>query len=268
MNGALELGESAPGEEAVLRLERNDVGDGAEGDDVEMLLQVEVRDGPGPEEGVGDLEDDARGAEVMVIVPEFRIDEGDARGHALRRRFVVVEDDEVDAPFTEDPRLLARVRPAIGRDEKPGRMALETVLDALHAEPVTLLEPGREKGARLEPVGREDGGEEGEGTDPVNVVVAVEHDRFAPVDGLENAANRGLDAGQGMGIAEVLEPGMEELLEVLAVRVAPLQGERDDDGRKTEVTREFADKFGIGRWRDHPSGLRGHPGTLERSPDL
>ncbi len=72
---------------------------------------------------MGDLEDDTRGAEVVVIVPEFRIDEGDTPGHALRRRFVVVEDDEVDAPFTEDPRLLARVRPAIGRDEEIGRMA-------------------------------------------------------------------------------------------------------------------------------------------------
>ncbi len=68
---ALELGEPAAGEKAVFRLERNDVGDGAEGDDVEMVLQVEARDGPRPEEGMGDLEDDTRGAEVVVIVPSF-----------------------------------------------------------------------------------------------------------------------------------------------------------------------------------------------------
>jgi hypothetical protein len=147
-------------------------------------------------------------------------------------------------------------------------MAFEAVFDALHAQAVTFLEPGREKRARFEPVGTEDRGEESEGTDPVDVVVAVEHDRLAPVDGLENAAHRSLDPRQGVGIAEILEPGMEELLEALPVRVAPLQGERDDDGRKTEVTREFADKLGIGWRRHHPSGFRGHPGILERSPIL
>ncbi len=138
-------------------------------------------------------------------------------------------------------------------------MAFEAVFDALHAQAVTLLEPGREKGARLEPVGTEDRGEEGEGTDPVDVVVAVEHDRFAPVDGLENAAHRGLDAWQGMGIAEVLEPGMKELLEPLPVRVAPLQGERDHDGRKTEVAANSRTSSGSGGGVTTHLGFAGIP---------
>ena len=205
---------------------------------------------------MGDLENDPGRAKVVKIVAQLRIDEGDALRHAIGRGLVVVEDDEVDAFLLQQPRFLARVRAAVGGNEEIGKTTPEAVLNALHAESITFFEPSREKGPRLEPVGAEHRTEQCQRTDPVDIVVTVDHDGFTAIDRGEDAFYRGIDSGQGEGITQILESRVEKPLDLLELGLPALQRQRDHDGGKPEVDGIFTDEIGIGGRGDHPFRFR------------
>ena len=83
------------------------------------------------------------------------------------------------------------------------------------------------------------------------------------IDRFEDALNGRRDTGKGKGIAEILEPRVEELFQLILMKMPPLQHEGDDYGSKAEGARILANEVGV-RWRGHhPSGPGGHDRTLE-----
>ena len=157
---AFELFEAFADEEPVFGDEGDDVGDGGEGDEVELGFEVEVFCAAAFAHGVGEFEDDASGAEVVEGVAEFRIDEGGADGGAGGVGFVVVEDDDLDAALGEPCGFGFGGGAAVDGDEEVDGAFVETALEAVGGEPVAFFHAEREEAAWGEPVGDEDRAEE------------------------------------------------------------------------------------------------------------
>ena len=147
-------------EEPVFGDEGDDVGDGGEGDEVELGFEVEVFCAAAFAHGVGEFEDDAGAAEVVEGVAEFRIDESGADGGAGGVGFVVVEDDDLDAAFGEPCGFGFGGGSAVDGDEEVDGAFVETALEAIGGEPVAFFHAEREEAAWGEPVGDEDRAEE------------------------------------------------------------------------------------------------------------
>ncbi len=93
---AIELLEPAADERAIFGHQRHEIGHGAERHEIEILAQIEARQRPAFQQRVGDFEDDADAAQVMVIAAELRIHQRGAGGQRVLA-LVMIEHDHVHA---------------------------------------------------------------------------------------------------------------------------------------------------------------------------
>jgi hypothetical protein len=90
----LQTTEAGLHEDSVLSDERNDVGDGSDGDEIEVITEIESRNGSGFLQGVAEFEGDPCAAEVMEPCTELRIHQRVAEiRNVFRVRFVMIEDN-------------------------------------------------------------------------------------------------------------------------------------------------------------------------------
>ena len=141
------------------------------------------------------------GTEIMKFVSQLRVHESGTFSDAFGGRFMVIQDDQVDSHFLEKRCLFSRIGPAIRGDQQGGRVVVEAVFDPFHAESVSLFHPGREKAAGLKSVGGEEMPEQRNRTDAIDIVVAIEHDRFPVIDRLKDSLYRTGNTGEAEGIS-------------------------------------------------------------------
>ncbi len=172
--------------------ERHDVGDGREGDDVEVALEKRMARS---EQRLGELPHDGGAAETgeRVVALQRR---DDRAGRERVAGAVVIGDDHLEP---EPCRLLhfEDRRDSAVDGEHEADPVLGQPGNRLRGEAVALLEPRREVPRRVgAELAEQEHGERG-GTDPVGVVVAVDADALPGCD-------RGADALHGLG--HVAEP--------------------------------------------------------------
>ena len=136
---------------------------------------------------------------------------------------------------------------------------------ALRAEAVAFVHARRQKRMRVRAEAPQDAGEEGEGGDAVDVVIAVEDDALAAVDGLQDALDSRAHAGQEEGIGEVLEPRVEEEAGVGGIGHAAQGEEPCQEGRASQRVNERL--LGVERGTQRP-GYRWHGVRSGRGADI
>jgi len=254
VNGSFHLLEAFAHQDPVLVDQGDQVGHRPHGHEVEPLTQVQFLDAVPLEEGVAQFEDDAGAAEVVEVIAEFRIDEGHGGRRLPEMTLVMVEHDHVDASIAEGANLFGRRGAAVHRQDQGGRMFGEAALDSLVIETVSVIDPVGEKGVRFQAESPQETVEQGQGGHAIDVVVSVEHHGFLPVDGLEDALHGRLHLRQQEGIGEILEPGMEEFLDLGRGRQAALEEKPHDQRRELEVPGEGTGLLGIGLGAEDPLG--------------
>ena len=182
--------QAVPDEDAVLAVERDDVGDRRQGDQAERPDQEVAEVGRGllaVAEALadlpGELERDPRAAEVAAGVGaagQARMDD-----HVGRRELgadrVVVGDDQLDAQLARERGLGDRRDAAVDRDDQRVRLRLGQLAEGLGVDAVAFLDPVRDVVDDVAGTGQlQAGPEDARAADAVDVVVAVDDDRSGP----------------------------------------------------------------------------------------
>ena len=152
---------------------------------------------------MGDFEDEAGGAEVVVVVAELRIHQGEAVRLSQGGELVMVHDDAVHAVLAQLCHLCQRGGAAVQRDEQVRLSKLLVVLrDAVVAEAVALLHARREEEVGVEPVGLQNEVHQRHRCHAIDIIVAVEHDLLFFVHGPQDALHGGTHLRQDGGISQ------------------------------------------------------------------
>ena len=258
---------------AVLADQRDHVGDGGEGDQIEVGVRGMS---PAPHclggaasgrvaERRRQLVGDAGRAESLEgIFGDDRMDDR-AVGERLARQ-VVVRDHDLHAGGPGGRDLLDGADAAVDGDDQVGAAAAE-LLDARHGQAVAVGEPVRDEPVALRPEGAEGRDEDGGRGDPVDVVVAMDGDPpRAPCDG-EDALAGLLHAAKLAGLVGLarLEEAPSRVDRPVA---APYQRHRDRLGQ-LQLRREPPNLAVVIRICLERGGgcPRGHPAILSPAPD-
>ncbi len=144
--GSRDFNRAALNEDAIFVLERDDVGHRPKRNQIEVSFQVEVRRRPRLEQRVAQFKNNADAAEVLKRAAWF--DLGIHHRDAIRQRgfrFVMIEDDDVDAAAFQLGDFRKGGGAAINRDQELRMIFLATAIDALRAQPVAFLHPQRQE---------------------------------------------------------------------------------------------------------------------------
>ena len=148
---------------------------------------------------------------------------------------MVVDHDDVDAPFGQEPDLFRRGRPAVDRHPQGHLEAFEAVLDPGGAEPVALLHavgqvvvdgPAQAPESRLE---------EGGGRDAIDIVVPEDEHGLPAGPRLHQAGDCPVHVREIEGVGEQPEARLEEQPGRLRVGEVPLDEAPGQEGIDPEV---------------------------------
>ena len=272
---------------SVFAQERDRVGDGRDGDELEEAGDEDVteavlfgnRADVRREQGVRQFEGDAGPAEMFVRVRAVRlgrVDDGEGfgkSGGAVGQ--VVVGDDEVE---TQGPGFFSGGEGAnagVNRDDEAdaggGGFGQAYGLHAVAlAQAVRDVE--RDDGGLFGRCDALDGGlEQHRGGGAVNVVVAIDEDGFGVADRALNAGDRTRHAKQEEGIVEVVQGGIEEVEG--RIRVCNAAGDENGGycGGAQDCSGQGVDGYVMGV-REEPAGLghennQGLPSCKHRLPE-
>ncbi len=205
------------GEDPVLSPERNHVRDGAERDQVQVLVHEIGRQGAGPvlREPLHELQHDPDSRELLErvrAVAALRIQDRVRIGQHPER-LVVVGHDHVDAVLLGELDLVRGGDAAIRGDDQADPPLLCHV-DAADREPVAVADPVGNEVGDLPPELHERGGQKAGRGDAVDVVVPVDQDRFPLVDRLPYPRGGAVHVPHREGVQEPIHIGLEEILDV------------------------------------------------------
>ena len=243
--GVAETGQAMADYDTVLTAQRGEVADGAHGGEVEEFAQVGVSAAGDFLDAVAKFEDEGGGAEVGVAAEGLGVDQGGARCGAVFR-FVVIDDDEVDAAGREPGGFLVRTGPAVERDNKGGLPGGEDAVESVAAQAVAFGLAEREEPTGLESERGKEAVEDGEGGDAIDVIVAVEDDIFAAFDGEGDPAGGGFKSGRSQRIRQRGEARVEEVVGLAGVGEGARGKQGGEQGGDTEFAGQFACDGGIG----------------------
>ncbi len=237
-------------EDAVLFDEWDDVGDGAEGDEVERPAQVGQggRSGfpqvePDPE---GQVEGDPGAAQAAKRKPAVRFDGIEHRvGRQRRARYlVVVADDRVDAEIAGAGDFTVADAAAVDRNHEAGPGCGE-LADGAFVHAVAFAQPVRNVEDRLGAERAQEAHEQCAPADAVDVVVAVDGDAFTAPQGLPDPRRRGAHVPEQQRRPQVtVEAGPEEGVGRLRRGDAARHQEPGDERRDAALAAQPG--FGLG----------------------
>ncbi len=217
------------GQDAVLPGEGDDVGDGAQGHQVQVLLQLGVGQGIGAVEGLQQLVGHAHPGQLLVgigAVLALGVEHRHRPGQALLG-LVVIGDDAVDPQAPGVVHLGVGGYAAVHRQEQAGPAA-PGLVDSGLGQAVTVARPvGKEAGDLRAELGQSPV-EEGGAGDAVDVVVAVDHDGAAGADRLLQALHGRLHPGHQERVVQVVQRGGQEYPGLGGIRDAPGQQQPGD----------------------------------------
>ena len=202
---SFKLLQAAPDKDAVLIHQRNDIGNGSNCHEVEILAEINLATPlPGElEQTVANLEDESDAGEVVEgrIAIALWIDEGKVGVGKFRRQGVVIDNDDVDALGPKPGDLSYCCGAAIDGNQELGFVFLRAAFDAVLAEAVAFLHAKRQESFDVGTELAEHAPEQGAGGDAVDVVIAEDGYLFTGGDGLENSFSGGAEIGEEKGIA-------------------------------------------------------------------
>ena len=221
--------------------ERNDIGDGSEGDIVEHLFEpglesAEIVFAPVFDEGVRELEGGSGSGEELEVFEfgiDLRVDDRDGVRQLLSG-LVMVGDDDVDAAAHGLVDGVAAGDAAVDGDEHAGGSeGVERLLERFRREAVPVVEPVRNERVDICAVLPQDEGEQSAGGNAVSVVVAVDQNGFFVGDGVPQPFGGILNTGEPVRVAEVGETRIQKILDFLFLD-ASCGKEEGDRARQSE----------------------------------
>ena len=205
VRSAAEQVEAEFGDDPVLSHQRYDVGQGADGRNLQECRQPAVAS-VGGAEGLHQLERHAHSGEVLLgvaaIVP-LRVHDGQRR-RQRRPGLVVVGDDQIEAELAGPGGRLVAADPAVHRDHQAGALGVQAV-DRGRLQPVPVPEPLGDEVADVAAEQLDRAAEDDGGGDAVHVVVAVDGHALPRGDRLLNPMQCLGESGQAHRIVEVIE---------------------------------------------------------------
>ena len=244
-----------PDKRAVLAQQRHYVGDGGEGDDVQLPLHPGRIAARCRLKRLRQLVDDSRGTEIGAgVAANGGMDDGTVR--KLGPGTMMVRNDDVHPQPAGMRDFLDGADPAVGRHEQPCAPGVETV-DRRYREAVPVFHPARQQDAHLGAEVPQDRTRKRGGADPVDVVIPVYRYRVPALGMAQHQCHRLAHAGErqrvvslggleeGTGGGDVLEP-------------APGQ-DGSGDRAQAQLTRELL-RRGVGIWAGAPGLPRLLPG--------
>ncbi len=243
--------------QAVLADHRDDVGNGGDRDEIDEFLEIEVHLA-GLQQGVAEFENHASGAEVGEIIAAFRVHQGAAIRPHTGDRFVVIDDQDVDAVGPQGRDFVDGNRAAIDRNQEVGFGALRhAAFERRRAEAVAFRAAARDEVAGFQAVGHQNPPHQGDRCHAIDVVIAVNQDGLALVDGLQQPLHCGVHVGNQEGIRQVLQPRAQVALQIDTGRKAPLADQVLQDRWKRTRRTGFLnlERFTT---RNPSEGLRAH----------
>ena len=246
----------APDKDAIFLHQRNDVSHGADGNEVEIVTQIDlaVPLARELEQSMADLEDEAHTGEIIELAVPLWVDQG-MRGGQFRWQRVVVDNEHVDALLAQPRDLLHRRGAAIDCDKDGRFVLLDAPLDAVLAQAVALLHAQRQEGVHVRAEPPQDAPQERAGGDAIDIVIAEDDHLFPRGDALENPLGRAAQIGQHKGIPERLQPRVEKCADLLRLAITALPQERRDLRVEIQYPRELQ-RPGLGRGL-HPAFAEG-----------
>ena len=253
--GVFQLQEPAFHKNPVLFPDRHEIGHGAQGDQIQEVAQVEPRERLALEQRMSRLEDNAHAAKMMKLRAELGVHHGDTIRQGVLA-LVVIKNHDLDAVRAQRGNLGDRGRAAIHRDQKLRLQGAHTTPHPFDAQPVALLDPGRQKTFHRGPIRPQNPGEQRDRRHAVHVVIPVEHDALTPGDGGANAFDGGPHVWQEEWIPERLELGIQKQGGFLG-RLKPAAPEQfGDERRHVELLGQGA-RFGRRVVGKNPARQRG-----------
>ena len=225
-------------DDAVLADERHDIGERAEGGDLDEARQpaVVVRLAA---ERLHELQRHAHTRQVLVrigAIASLRVDHGERR-RQLGVGLVMVGDDQIDAVFAGATCGVGAANAAVDRDDQRDAVGMQPI-DGRRLQAVPILDPF---GEEVHDVGAEQlerPAKDHRGGDAVHVVVAVDRDPLPPADSRENPIDRRPHVGQRHRIVKMIDRGVQEAVRQFRVAQAALAQQASDHRRNTERRRQ------------------------------
>jgi hypothetical protein len=234
--------EAGGDEDAVFAGERNDVGDGAKGDEVKkkteihIVSRLEIRIAEAFEKGVGEFEGETDRAEfaeldgrILRVAGPLWIYQGECFGRWIGN-LMMVQNDGVDALLEEPVDGGEGSGTAVNGEKKFGGKFSETILHAFLAQAVAFVHAVGQVEMHLPAEGGKDFIKERGGGDAVDIVVAKDNEGFFFFSRKEKAVHCGVHVGQQKGIGELFETGLEEFRDGVGFAEAAIQKALGEEG--------------------------------------
>jgi len=246
--GLAELLEAGADEFAVLAGQRHEVGHGAKGDEVEVLLEVEVAFLLEPllaaalDERVGELEGEAHGAEfleVRVVVAELWVDHGQWLGWRVAD-LMMVQHEDVDLALVEKLDGLDGGGAAVDGEHDVGLELLKAFLEGHGAQAVAVVEAAGEVRSHGPAQLGQHLSKQRRGADAVHVVVAIDQQPLVVFSRLPEPLDGGVHVWNQERVGQQLEPWIQELADFGLAGDAPVDEALGHKWRERQLANELA----------------------------
>jgi len=257
--------EADAGEDPVFVHQGGQVADRPEGHEIEVVAKVRIgavcpeADVAQPaSQGDQEVEDDSDAGKMLEgegAVAAIGVDDGRRSGQR-RRHLVMVQDDRVDALCAGVFDFLPVRHPAVDRDDQPDLPGLEPV-DGRAVQAVSLVHPVGNvvHHAIVDPAQKPV--QDRQGGDSVGIVIAVDRNRFLPLDRADHARNALLHVLHEERAVQVVQRGVQESPGGREIGDAAVDENLGNDGVELEFFHEKGLDVRI-RFREFPSCNRQH----------
>jgi hypothetical protein len=227
-------------EPAIVPVERSDVGNRAERDQIEPRPQIDRRSDRRAHRGAdGKREPSAAQALVRkTAVVAMRIQECERRKRLVRHE-MMVDDDDVDPDRVRGRDALVIARAAIARHDQR-RARLERARQRRMRKTVSAFEAVGDQGAHVGAEERENAAEDRRARRAIDVVVAEDDDALARPHRAGQALGRDVAIDHRIGRREPGELGVEEIAALFHIGNASMQEHLRNGRADTERTPELA----------------------------
>ena len=213
----------------VFRHQGNNVRHGCHGHQVQIKFQVKGFQFPLLQEGMRQLEDYARAAQISIwaVFLNFGIDHRRCIRTPQRARLMVVQNDDVYPQAVKHVHLLHGGSAAVHRNKQTGRVRTfaKAALDAGLAESVAFPGTDGNKILGIQVISHQNGPEKRHGGDTVHIIVPINAHGFPFIHGPENAVHGSPHFPHQERVAQVGEPGVQKEFRFHSPGEAALQQE-------------------------------------------
>jgi hypothetical protein len=155
------------------------------------------------------LEGHTGAAKIVKPTLRLRVDQCRAIG-LFSRDLVVIENNDIGSALSYNGDLTRGVGPAVHGNKKLGRVFLETAVNSRWTQPISFLGAKWKKAVHSRATPCEYALKKRKRGNPVHIIVTIEDDSFAGLDGATDTADGWLHLRQKKGIFELAKARLEK----------------------------------------------------------